>query len=145
MIVAAADRSHVAGWLRLRARLWPDDGDAVHRAAIATHRTNPDLAAFVAIEDGAVTGFAGASLRRDPVNGCDTSPVAFPEGLAVDPAHRRRGTARALVAAVEAWGRARGCTELGSDADAGNDEGQRLHTRLGFEERERVVFYRKRL
>ena len=36
-----------------------------------------------------------------------------------------------------------GCTELGSDADEENAEGHSLHRAIGFEERERVVFYRK--
>ncbi|WP_254604954.1 aminoglycoside 6'-N-acetyltransferase [Sphingomonas bacterium] len=141
----AAGAQHVDDWARLRALLWADESVDEHRAAIVGWLAGEDHYAVVALDGSAVIGFAEASIRRDHVNGCNTSPVAFLEGLAVSPAYRRRGFARALTRAVEAWGGTRGCRELGSDADLQNDEGRALHRALGFEERERVVFYRKLL
>ena len=88
---------------------------------------------------------AEASLRHDYVNGCDSSPVLFLEGLYVRPAHRQRGIARALCDAVASWGRAQGCSEFGSDARTDNALGQRVHRALGFEETGRVVYYRRPL
>jgi hypothetical protein len=41
----------------------------------------PDMLVLVAREADAVVGFAEATSRRDCVNGCETSPVAFVEGL----------------------------------------------------------------
>jgi aminoglycoside 6'-N-acetyltransferase I len=69
-------------------------------------------AAFVAIVGGELIGFAEASLRHDYVNGCETSPVAFLEGIYVTPANRRQGVAKALCAAVEEWARNQGCVEI---------------------------------
>jgi aminoglycoside 6'-N-acetyltransferase I len=46
---------------------------------------------------------------------------------------------------VEAWARALGFTELGSDALIDNLASHAFHAALGFEERERVVAFRKRL
>lgn len=131
----------------LRAQLWPDGSIAEHRAdATETYDGSRTAAAFLARdEDGAAIGFSEVTLRHDYVNGCDTSPVAFLEGLYVRPTHRRRGVAQALCDAVQTWGRDNDCTELGSDALLENALGQALHTALGFEERERVVFYRKML
>nr|WP_276589065.1 MULTISPECIES: GNAT family N-acetyltransferase [unclassified Sphingomonas] len=124
--------------------LWPGDGIAEQCRQIADAlAAGEDHVAFVAVDGNVVLGFAEASIRRDLVNGCDTSPVAFLEAIAVDAAHRRRGVAAMLGRAVEDWGRGRGCTELGSDADEENAEGHALHRAIGFEERERVVFYRK--
>ena len=130
-----------------RFALWPDEPPGVRRAEAAERvaRTDPRIETFVAEHDGAVVGFAEVSLRSDYVNGCDTSPVAFLEGLYVEPAHRRRGVARALVAAAEQWGRARGCSELGSDALIDNTGSHRFHAAAGFEETERVVCFRKLL
>ena len=108
-------------------------------------RTDPRIETFVAVLDERVTGFAEVSLRSDYVNGCETSPVAFLEGIYVRPEHRRRGIGRALVAAVEQWGRERGCSELGSDALLDNHMSHRFHGGAGFEETERVVYFRKPL
>ncbi|WP_069161412.1 aminoglycoside 6'-N-acetyltransferase [Nocardia altamirensis] len=131
----------------LRAQLWPDSSVDEHRADIgADYDGSRAAAAFLARDaHGAAVGFSEATLRHDYVNGCDTSPVAFLEGLFVIPTHRKAGVARALGDAVEAWGRDMGCTELGSDALLSNATGQDVHAALGFEERERVVCYRKML
>ncbi len=104
-----------------------------------------DYGVFVAVAATGLVGFAEVALRRDYVNGCDTSPVAFLEGIYVAPDHRRDGAARALITAVEAWGRAQGCSELASDADLANLDSQRMHAAVGFEETERVVYFRKAL
>ncbi|WP_328406233.1 aminoglycoside 6'-N-acetyltransferase [Nocardia sp. NBC_00403] len=129
----------------LRTQLWPDSSVAEHRADVGEqYDGSTSASAFLARDEhGAAVGFGEVTLRHDYVNGCDTSPVAFLEGLFVITTHRRRGVARALCAAVEAWGRGHGCTELGSDALLGNVNAQEMHAALGFEERERVVCYRK--
>ena len=130
-------------WATLRRALWPDanDGD------IARMLKEPArFAAFIAREtnSGAI-GFAEASLRHDNVNGCDTSPVGFLEGIFVVPLFRRRGVGALLVRAVEQWTLAQGASELASDALIDNVESHRMHAALGFHETERVVCFRKRL
>lgn len=135
------------GWLRLRQALWPDCPEAEHLAEMAGFLREPDkYGQFVAYdEDGQAAGFAEAALRTDYVNGTETSPVAFLEGLYVTPQQRRQGWGRALVDAVTAWAKARGCRELASDALLDNVASHRMHRALGFEETERVVFFRKEL
>lgn len=88
-------------------------------------------------------GFAEAALRHDYVNGCTTSPVAFLEGVYVRSRCRKRGVARLLCRAVERWAAGMGCSELASDTDLGNAASQQMHTALGFDETERVIYYRK--
>ena len=145
MIVELARPEHFEGWARLRAILWTDETIEEHREAVADWLGEVGHIAFVAIEDGTVVGFVEASIRRDHVNGCITSPVAFLEGVAVATEHCGQGFARVLIHAVEDWGRAKDCAELGSDTNESNAIGQALHRHLGFEERERTVFYRKLL
>jgi aminoglycoside 6'-N-acetyltransferase I len=135
------------GWLALRQALWPDCPAAEHLAEMQSFLDEPEkYAQFVALDpDGVPAGFVEAALRTDYVNGTDSSPVAFLEGVYVAPQYRRQGVGRALVATVAAWGRAQGCTELASDALLENQASHAMHRALGFEETERVVFFRKPL
>jgi len=98
---------------------------------------------FLAVERSDVCGFAEATMRHDHVNGCETSPVAFLEGIYVGPKQHGTGIGRALLDAVQSWAQARGCSELGSDADIENSASHAFHRAIGFEETERVVFFRK--
>lgn len=84
-------------------------------------------------------------MRHDYVNGTSSSAVAFLEGIYVHPSWRRHGVARALVAAVMNWGRSQGCGELASDALLENTSSHLMHEALGFEETERVVYFRMSL
>ncbi len=77
--------------MALRIALWPDE-DAQQIAAEASGMlAQADLLVLVAREGDAVIGFAEAAIRNDYVNGCETSPVAFVEGIYVVPQQRRRG------------------------------------------------------
>ena len=132
-------------WVALRCALWPDaDRQAMAHEAPAM-LTRSDLLVLLAREGDAVLGFAEASVRHDYVNGCDTSPVAFLEGLYVRPEHRHHGVARTLVAAVEDWTQKQGLKELASDALLENSPSHAMHKALGFSETERVVYFRKLL
>lgn len=86
---------------------------------------------------------AELAIRTDYVNGADTSPVAFLEGIYVVPEARRSGIARELVAAAERWALSMGCTELACDARIENTSSHAMHAALGFVETERVVFFKK--
>jgi aminoglycoside 6'-N-acetyltransferase I len=143
--VQAAGSADIADWLALRAALHGASDD--HHGDIVQILAQPERGAgFIARgADGAALGFAEVALRTDYVNGCETSPVGFLEAIYTVPTARRRGVARALVRAAEAWTLARGCTELGSDALLDNAGSHVMHGALGFEETERVVFFRKAL
>ena len=133
------------GWLVLRQALWPEASREEHLAWMAKQLSlSGRFVQFVASSGpGRPVGFAEAAIRTDYVNGTDTFPVAFLEGLYVIPELRRQGIAAALVAAVERWARDFGCRELASDALLDNPPGHHLHRALGFEETERVVYFRK--
>jgi aminoglycoside 6'-N-acetyltransferase I len=96
-------------------------------------------------EDGTAVGFVEATKRDDFVNGTETSPVAFLEGLYVQPSHRRGGVSRMLVSAVATWAGVLGLSELASDSPLENVNSHAVHRALGFVETERVVYFRKKL
>lgn len=133
-------------WLALRAKMWPESPAGEHRREIARMlAASTKYVAFLALDDGKAVGFAEGSMRYDYVNGCDSSPVAFVEGIYVVPDYRRSGIAGRLCAALEAWARAAGCSEMASDARLENVAAHRMHEAFGFEETERVVYFRKEL
>jgi aminoglycoside 6'-N-acetyltransferase I len=134
-------------WREMRQALWPEMSEEENRSETQTMLVGHSrffVRIAVDTEDSAA-GFAEASIRRDYVNGCATSPVVFLEGIYVEPRVRRQGVAHALVSAVEAWGRQLGCSELASDALLDNDDSHAMHRGLGFAETERVVYFRKDL
>ena len=148
MKVERGTLGHVEAWAQLRAALWPDDPIERHRNdATRTYLSgNDQAAAFLCKADtGELIGFAEATLRSDFVNGCETSPVLFLEGVYVRPDHRHKGVARLLSDAVAEWGRSMGCSEFASDAMLDNTESHKFHEALGFKETERVVYFHKRL
>lgn len=128
----------------LRSALWPeitpDDNERESEAALS----DPSGAVFVSEGERGLTGFVEVSLRKY-ADGCDTSPVGYIEAWYVVPEWRRRGVGRSLIDAGEAWARSQGCTEMASDSLLENLDSQRAHHRLGYEEVERAVRFRKDL
>ena len=143
-MILKAKREHLPHAAALAAELWPGntpDGLLAELEAISTE----EGAVFLAEEDGAFAGFAQCRLRRDYVEGTDSSPVGYLEGIYVRRPHRGRGLARALLSACEDWARERGCTEFASDCELDNAGSIAFHLGAGFAEANRIVCFTKRL
>ncbi|HEY5908710.1 MAG TPA: aminoglycoside 6'-N-acetyltransferase [Vicinamibacteria bacterium] len=134
-------------WLELRRALWPGTADR-HQDDIARYfagQSREPLAVLLAEDgNGRIAGFAELSVRAY-AEGCESDRVAFLEGWYVAPEARGQGVGRALVAAAEAWGRAQGCSEFASDAEADNAVSAAAHRALGFTEVGLVRCFRKDL
>ena len=143
--VRAARKEDYSDWVRLRTALWPEWPDD-HRTEARAYFDEPPPRAvtFIAEVDGSTVGFAELRLR-EYAEECETSPVAYLEGIYVDPGVRVRGVGRALVEAGEAWGREHGCTEMASDREIDNERSGAFHLAVGFDEAVRLVAYRKEL
>lgn len=130
----------------MRQSFWPSAAGE-HAREIAAFfdgdRRNP-AEVFIAFEDDRAVGFAEVSIRSY-AEACYSGRVAYLEGWFVEEPDRRSGVGAALLAAVEEWGRAQGCTELGSDADIDNVASAAAHRSLGFTEVGRIVCFRKPL
>jgi aminoglycoside 6'-N-acetyltransferase I len=144
MLIERCTHAAQPGWLELRAELWsaPREEELAEMAAMAAAPQH--YGAFVAYsEQREPLALAEVARRVDYVNGAQTSPLAFLEALCVVPHARGRGIATALVAQVCRWAKEQGLRELASDAAFENVTSHGVHRALGFEETERVVFYRK--
>ncbi len=100
---------------------------------------------FVAEEDSTVIGFAQCGLRRDYVEGTDTSPVGYLEGIFVEPFHRNKGIARTMLKQCESWAKEKGCSEFASDCELCNETSLAFHLRMGFIEANRIICFKKDL
>jgi GNAT superfamily N-acetyltransferase len=66
-------------------------------------------------------------------------------GLVIDPEHRGRGIGRCLVAAVEAWARARHLEQMTVRSNVARTESHPFYERLGYARAKTQHAYRKRL
>jgi aminoglycoside 6'-N-acetyltransferase I len=130
-------------WLSLRSQLWPHAAESEHLREMADTLARGHFVRLASARNGPAVGFVEASRRVDYVNGTSSSPVVFLEGLYVAPNARRKGVARALVAEVERWAATLGCRELASDSPIESTVAHATHKALGFEETERVVYFRR--
>jgi len=105
----------------------------------------PECAVFIMNSGNAPIGFAQCQLRNDYVEGTDSSPVGYLEGIFVEESHRRRGCARKLLAACEEWATEQGCTEFASDCELDNAESLAFHLKMGFIEANRIICFTKRI
>lgn len=106
---------------------------------------NENSAFFIKFDDEKPVGFAEAGLRFDYVEGTDSSPVGYLEGIYVLPEYRRKGFARALVGECEKWVKSKNCTEFGSDCELSNVESFNFHKSIGFLEANRIICFAKNL
>ena len=94
---------------------------------------------------GLYAGFISLSLRNDHVEGVRSSPAGYLEGIYVLPEFRKQGIGSRLLQAGEDWCQARGCREMGSDAEWSNTGSQTFHRKAGFNEVNRIICYHKSL
>lgn len=129
--------------VRMRLCLWPDSDASEADSVLA--RLNSELAVLVAERSkGRLCGFAEIGSRPF-AEGCQSSPVAYLEGIWVDRDARRCSVALSLVQQAQKWARAQGFTELASDCEIDNEASQAFHRAAGFAEVARSVCFRREL
>ena len=124
--------------------LWPHHTAEEMAAEFAGTMADPDSVFFLAV-DGEAVGFAQCGLRRDYVEGTETSPVGYLEGIFVKESHRGRGCARALLDACRDWARKLGCSEFASDCELDNEMSLAFHLATGFVEAGRIICFKSKL
>ena len=143
-MILKAERENLPHAAALACELWPDNTPDGLLAELET-LARSEGAVFLAMEDGAPAGFAQCQLRHDYVEGTDSSPVGYLEGIYVREPYRGRGAARALLRACEDWAREQGCTEFASDCELDNGGSIAFHLGAGFTEANRIVCFVKKL
>lgn len=100
---------------------------------------------FLKYEKDMPVGFAQCQLRHDYVEGTETTPVGYLEGIFVKEGYRNKGYAKELLAECEAWAKRNGCHEFASDCEIDNIGSFRFHKAMNFAEVNRIICFTKRL
>ncbi len=106
---------------------------------------NKDCVMYIYCIDNIPIGFAQCGLRHDYVEGTESRPVGYLEGIYVREEYRNRGYARELLAECEKWAKQKGCSEFASDCELNNDASLQFHMRVGFTEANRIICFTKRI
>lgn len=145
MIIKKAAREEAAAAAGLAIQMWEENTLEELTEEFAEYIQRKDCAVFLAMWENRAVGFAQCGLRHDYVEGTDSSPVGYLEGILVEEAYRKRGIAKELLKACENWARAWGCEEFASDCELTNEVSLAFHLNMGFEEANRIICFTKKL
>lgn len=125
--------------------LWPNNCINDLEKEMSKYIFSENGAVFIYFNKAIPAGFAQCSLRGDYVEGTDSSPVGYLEGIFVKVEYRNKGIGKKLLTHCEEWAKGKGCSEFASDCELNNMESLKFHMRLGFEEANRIICFKKNL
>ena len=134
------DAEALAGLVKI---VWPENTEETLTRIILEYMNSDESAVFAEKRDGTFTGAALCCLRRGYVEGCETSPVGYLEGVSVKENYRNQGIAKRLVEECEQWAREKGCREFASDCELSNTASLNFHLQIGFQEQNRIICFKK--
>lgn len=140
---AAADDAFTVSSLAVK--MWTDNSPEQLARELVQIISSDEAAVFILEINGEAAGFAQCQLRHDYVEGTESSPVGYLEGIYIEPEYRRTGYAKQLLVKCEDWAKSMGCTEFASDCEADNDESLLFHLKSGFSEANRIICFAKKL
>lgn len=104
---------------------------------------NDNNVVFIKFVDEKPIGFAQCQLRFDYVEGTQTSPVGYLEGVFVYEQYRKHGYAKELLMTCENWAKEKNCSEFASDCEFDNHNSYKFHMAVGFTEANRIICFKK--
>ena len=104
-----------------------------------------DARFFLKYHQDIPVGFAQCQLRYDYVEGTDSRPVGYLEGIFIKEEYRHKGYAGELLSECEKWANEKGCKEFASDCEIDNNSSYGFHMAMGFEEANRIICFTKKL
>ena len=142
-MIRKAEMSDLPVLTRLALELWPDNAADKMYYDLGKIMMSGESVFFLAYDGENAVGHAQCQLRHDYVEGTDTSPVGYLEGIYVKEEFRQRGYASRLLKACEDWAREAGCMEFASKCQLHDEAGLAYHLNLGFREANRIICFSK--
>ena len=144
MIRKATDSdSHVLA--EMAVQMWDSHGVSELETEFLRTLNDEQSAFFIKYINELPVGFAQCGLRVDYVEGTESSPVGYLEGIFVKEEYRKNGYAKELLFACEMWAKEIGCNEFASDCELDNITSFKFHMAMGFDEANRIICFKKKL
>lgn len=144
-MIKRAESGDIQSVAELAVLMWSENTVQDLRDMFADLISREDAQLFLKYDQDAPVGFAQCQLRHDYVEGTDSSPVGYLEGVFVKEEYRNRGYAKELLAECEKWAKEKGCKEFASDCEIENVSSFHFHMASGFEEANRIICFVKEL
>ena len=144
-MIKQADKSDGLALAKLAIDIWDDNTLDELKIEFENLTENQHAVCFIKYSDGKEVGFAQCQLRSEYVEGTETSPVGYLEGIFVLKEYRNKGYAKELLSKCEKWAKDKNCTEFASDCEIENDDSLKFHLAMDFEEANRIICFRKEL
>lgn len=144
-MIKKAERNDSQILAELAIKMWSDSTFDDLESDFAQTIADKNAICFLKYAEGIPAGFAQCQLRYDYVEGTQTSPVGYLEGIFIEPSFRQMGFAKELLKACESWAKEKGCSEFASDCELDNTDSFIFHMSTGFEEANRIICFRKTL
>jgi aminoglycoside 6'-N-acetyltransferase I len=140
-IIMEAGKEQVDSLTKLGMELWPDNEFSELKNDFLDNIESDNNKLFLYLDRGVPVAFLHVSIRVDYVEGSDSSPTGYLEGIYVQPTHRRKGISTLLFNEGKAWLKRKGCTQVGSDMEIDNQDSYPFHMSLGFKEAGRLITF----
>ena len=144
-MIRKAEMSDLPVLTELVLELWPDNAADKMYYDLGKIMMTGESVFFLAYEGETAVGHAQCQLRHDYVEGTDTSPVGYLEGIYVKAPFRHQGIATKLMKACEEWAKSEGCMEFAGKCQIDDEDGLAFHLKLGFKEASRIICFAKSL
>lgn len=126
---------------QMAAALWPDAAQEENQEHYIGLLGKEDATVFLIRQHNTYLGFIELSSRHDYVEGAESLPVGYVEGLFIREAYRKKGWGKLLIDAASEWARRKGYSQLCSDCEWENGGSIQFHLRSGFKEVSRIVCF----
>ena len=144
-MIKSAVKSDARILAELAIQMWKDSTVMDLEKGFEELITNEKAVCFIKYVHNKAIGFAQCQLRTDYVEGTETSPVGYLEGIFIVEKYRHSGYAKELLIACEKWAKEKNCSEFASDCELDNNDSFNFHIAMGFEEANRIICFRKDL
>lgn len=145
MQVVTVTTEHLNDLAELTCCLWPTAAPSARLAELTAQLSDSNLIFFLVYDEKTAVAFAECALRHDYVEGSQSSPVGYLEGIFVREEHRKNGVGRLLLQRCMDWSRQCGCSEFASNCELGNTQSLHFHLHAGFSEAGRTINFLRKL
>ena len=130
---------------KLACKLWKDADYYELKSDFEEISSKKNEIIYTAYCSEEMIAFAHCNIRKEYVEGANSSKVAYLEAIFVEEKYRKAGIATHLIRCCENWANKKGCQEFASDCNVNNNESRKLHESNGFSETATLVHYIKKL